>query len=485
MITLENYIDGKLVSPAGEKYFDSVNPSNTLGFAKVPDSSKEDAENALLAAENAFESWSKTSIEKRSKILMKIADLIERDLDELAEIESKDNGKPLWLCKKVDIPRAAVNFRFFANAITQFHSETYEVPGVGFNYTLRKPLGAVVCISPWNLPLYLFTWKIAPALAAGNTVVGKPSEVTPASAYYLSKLCIEAGLPRGVLNIVHGRGAEIGDALVSNERTKAVSFTGGTVTGKIIAKKCAEKLIPCSLELGGKNPALVFEDCDLENTIDKLVKSSFTNQGQICLCSSRILIEESIYRKFKSKFIEKVSELRVGPPHVEGVNLGAIVSKEHFEKILSFISSAKEQGANILTGGNSCSPECRREDEQYSKGFYIEPTVIEGLDNSCNVNQEEIFGPVVSLQAFKTFDEAIKLANDNKYGLSATIWTTNLKTAHRAANDVEAGIVWVNSWLERDLRTPFGGMKQSGLGREGGFEALQFFTEPKNIYIEY
>lgn len=480
MIEIKNYINGKLQNPISGEWIDNYDPSCGEVYGKIPNSGKEDVEAAYIASAKAFPEWSNTTLETRSRILSKIADLIEEKLDSLAAAESKDNGKPISLAAKVDIPRASANFRFFAHAITQFAGESHESVGLNaINFTLRKPLGIVGCISPWNLPLYLFTWKIAPALAAGNCVVAKPSEVTPMTAYLLSEICMEAGLPPGVLNIVHGLGHATGQAIVEHPKIKAISFTGGTATGEHIARTAAPMFKKLSLELGGKNPNLIFADCDYGKMLDTTVRSSFANQGQICLCGSRIFVEESIYEKFKTDFVTRVKALKVGHPSQKNSNLGALVSKPHLEKVLSYIEDAPNQDANILCGGNKVTV------PGYEKGYYLEPTVIEVKTNQCKLNQEEIFGPVVTILPFKTEEEALTMANDVRYGLSATIWTTNLDRTMRLSNHLEAGIIWVNTWLMRDLRTPFGGMKDSGVGREGGFEALRFFTEPKNVCIQY
>jgi aminomuconate-semialdehyde/2-hydroxymuconate-6-semialdehyde dehydrogenase len=480
MIEIKNYINGKLENPKSGEWIDNYDPSCGEVYGKIPNSGKEDVEAAYQAAEKAFPEWSNTTLEKRSKILSRIADLIEEKLDFLASAESKDNGKPVTLATKVDIPRASANFRFFAHAITQFSGESHESVGLNvINFTLRKPLGVVGCISPWNLPLYLFSWKIAPALAAGNCVVAKPSEVTPMTAYLLSEICTEAGLPPGVLNIVHGLGHTTGQAIIEHPKIKAISFTGGTATGEHIARTAAPMFKKLSLELGGKNPNLIFADCDYEKMLDTTVRSSFANQGQICLCGSRIFVEETIYEKFKKDFVTKVKALKVGHPSQTTSNLGALVSKPHLEKVLSHIEDAPNQEAKILCGGNKVSV------SGYENGYYLEPTVIEVKTNQCKLNQEEIFGPVVTIMPFKTEAEALAMANDVRYGLSATLWTSDLNRTMRLSNQLEAGIIWVNTWLMRDLRTPFGGMKDSGVGREGGFEALRFFTEPKNVCIQY
>ena len=477
---IQNYINGEFVCPIKDNRIDNYNPANGEIYGQIPNSSKEDVEKAYQAAAKTFPKWSNTTLEERSKILSKIADLILEKLDFLAEAESKDNGKPISLAKQVDIPRAASNFQFFANAITQFSSEAHESVGLNaVNFTLRQPIGVVGCISPWNLPLYLFTWKIAPAMAAGNCVVAKPSEVTPMTAFLLGEICNEAGLPKGVLNIVHGLGTTTGQAIVEHPKIKAISFTGGTKTGAHIARVAAPMFKKLSLELGGKNPNIIFADCDYNKMLETTVRSSFANQGQICLCGSRILVEESIYEKFKSDFINKVSELRVGNPSEATTNIGALVSKQHLEKVKSYIDISGREGGKVLIGGDRVTV------KNSENGYYLQPTIIEVKDNNCKLNQEEIFGPVVTIMSFKTEKEALTLANEVKYGLSATLWTNNLNRTMQFAKQLQTGIVWVNTWMLRDLRTPFGGAKESGVGREGGFEALRFFTEPKNICIKY
>jgi aminomuconate-semialdehyde/2-hydroxymuconate-6-semialdehyde dehydrogenase len=481
MKNIENYINGSFEPSISGEIIDNINPSTGEVYGTIPRSHKDDVKKAVEAAEQAFMQWSNTSQDYRSELLLKISKAIEYHLEDLALAESIDNGKPLHLSKAIDIPRAASNFRFFANAITQFSSDSHESQGRDtINFTLRQPLGIVGCISPWNLPLYLFTWKIAPALAAGNCVIAKPSEVTPMTAYLLSKICKDAGLPDGVLNIIHGYGHEVGQAMVEHPKVKAISFTGGTATGKAIASTAAPLFKKLSLELGGKNPNLIFADCDYEKMLSTTLKSSFANQGQICLCGSRIYVEESIYEKFKTDFVEKVKQLKVGHPIEDNVNLGALVSEQHLEKVQSYIEFAKQtKDAKVLCGGEKIKL------DRFPNGFYMRPCVIEVTDNACKLNQEEIFGPVVSIMPFKDEAEALKLANDCKYGLSSTIWTSNLNRSMRLSKNLQAGIVWVNTWLNRDLRTPFGGMKQSGVGREGGFEALRFFTEAKNVCIEF
>ncbi len=476
---ISNYIGGSLQAPLGLRYLDNINPATGEVYSQTPDSDITDVEEAVGAARGALPGWSSTPVETRFRILNRIADLIEENLDVLALAETTDNGKPLWLSKSVDIPRASSNFRFFATGIMHFASESHQMEHAAINYTLRQPLGVVGCISPWNLPLYLFSWKIAPAIAAGNCVVAKPSEVTPMTSYLLSQICIEAGLPRGVLNIVHGTGPGCGSAIVAHPEIKAISFTGSTRAGREIASVAAPMFKKLSLELGGKNPNIIFADCDWDKMMRTTLRSSFSNQGEICLCGSRILIEESIYEKFKHEFVQRAKKLKVGDPLLDDSRQGAIVSKVHYDKVMSCIKLAEDEGGTVLAGGTSVIVPGRCEG-----GYFIEPTVIEGLERHCRTNMEEIFGPVVTLQPFKTEEEALLLANTSEYGLSATIWTNDVSRAHRVASQVQSGIIWVNCWLLRDLRTPFGGMKNSGTGREGGWDALKFFTEPKNVCIE-
>ena len=474
-----NYIDGKHCEPVAGKYLENVNPAEGKVYGTLPDSDAEDVKLAVKAASTAFASWSAMPLSKRLTILLAIADLIDRDLDKLALAESIDQGKPLKLARAVDIPRASANMRFYATASMHTSSESHFMEGEAINYTTRTAIGVAGCISPWNLPLYLFTWKIAPALAAGCTVVAKPSELTPMTAYLFSKLCIDAGLPAGVLNIVHGLGGKVGQSIVEHPEVRAISFTGGTVTGKTIAATAAPMFKKLSLELGGKNPNLIVADCDFEQAVSMSINSSFSNQGEICLCGSRILVERSLYQKFVDEFVKRTKDLTVGDPLDEKTRVGALVSEGHMNKVLSYIDLAKKEGGKILCGGKRILLPGR-----CATGYFVEPTVIVGLDQNCRTNQEEIFGPVVTIMPFETEEDAITYSNSNAYGLSATIWTENLKRAHRVAHQIKSGIIWVNCWLLRDLRTPFGGMKQSGVGREGGWEALRFFTEAKNICVK-
>jgi aminomuconate-semialdehyde/2-hydroxymuconate-6-semialdehyde dehydrogenase len=480
MEKLLNFIDGSYVAPISGDYIDNYEPATGKVYSLIADSDERDVELAVKAAEKAFPIWSSMSIEERSAIIVRLSEGIQNRMEEFVAAESRDNGKPLTLAAHVDIPRAVSNFHFFATAITHFASESHYMEGVGVNYTMRKPIGIVGCISPWNLPLYLFSWKIAPALAAGNCVVAKPSEITPYTAYLLGQVAKDAGMPDGVLNILHGLGGSVGDAIVKHPKIKAISFTGGTKTGEYIARTAAPMFKKLSLELGGKNPNIIFADCDFDDMLSTTLRSSFANQGQICLCGSRIFVERAIYDKFKEAFVAKVSKTTVSNPTDPKAILGAVVSKPHMEKVLSYVELAKEEGGTVLTGGERVIL-----NGEYKDGYYLRPTVIEGLAYDCRTNQEEIFGPVVTITPFDTEEEVLMMANSTQYGLAATLWTSDLKRAHRMADKIESGIVWINSWLVRDLRTPFGGVKASGVGREGGWEALRFFTEPKNVFVKY
>ncbi len=478
---LENFIGGNFIGPLSGEFIDNINPATAEITGQIPNSHKKDIDLAVKSAHKAFTEWSSLSAEKRFSILNKIADLIDENADALALAETNDNGKPLWLSKEMDIKRASGNFRFFATACIHFASEShYTNDKNAVNYTLRQPVGIVGCISPWNLPLYLFTWKIAPALAAGNCVIAKPSEVTPVSAFLLGRICKEAGLPDGVLNIVHGDGPNCGESIVKHPDIKAISFTGSTKAGERIAGIAGPMFKKLSLELGGKNPVIIFNNCDWPKMLQETIRSSFGNQGQICLCGSRILIEKTAYADFKKYFVEITTKLTVGDPLDEKNKQGAIVSKVHFEKIMNCIKIAQDEGGTVLCGGNAVIPEGR-----CGNGYFIEPTIIEGLDQQCKTNQEEIFGPVITIQPFETEEEAVHLANATGYGLAATVWTRDISTANRIAVKLQSGIVWINCWLLRDLRTPFGGMKNSGVGREGGWEAMRFFTDQKNVCVQF
>lgn len=476
---IDNYIDGQVVAPRAGKYLDNIEPATGKPYSLVADSDSSDVEAAVAAAEKAFPSWSHTPAAERSRILLRIADLIERDLEKFARAESIDTGKPLSLARSLDIPRAASNFRFFATAILHTENEAHVTDGLAFNYTLRQPRGITGLISPWNLPLYLLSWKIAPAIACGNTAVAKPSELTPMTAFLLGDAAREAGLPDGVLNIVQGTGPNVGAPITAHPKINTISFTGGTVTGKKVAEAGAPLFKKISLELGGKNPNIIFADADLDAALNGSIRSSFANQGQVCLCGSRVFVERPIYDEFARRFIEKSAQLRVGDPLEPSTDQGAIVSKTQLEKVKFYVDLAQQEGGKVAAGGsapNEINDRCR-------DGYFFHPTVITDLPVSCRTNREEIFGPVVSITPFDSEEEVIAHANDCDYGLASSVWTQNLSRAHRVAEQIHTGTVWVNCWLLRDLRVPFGGMKQSGVGREGGNEALHFFTEPKNVCI--
>lgn len=474
-----NYIDGQLKAPATDMWMHNVEPATGEQYGLIPRSNTNDVEEAVAAAQRAQLGWANLDQHSRAQYLFAIAQGIRDRFDEFAAAESQDNGKPVSLAKMVDIPRAISNFEHFGHAITQFSSESHEMPGLAINYTLRSPIGVVGCISPWNLPIYLFSWKIAPALATGNCVIAKPSEVTPLTAYLLSEVCKDIALPPGVLNILHGTGPEVGDAIVSHPDIKAISFTGGTSTGQIIARKAAPMFKKLSLELGGKNPNIIFADCDYDKMLSTTIRSSFANQGQICLCGSRILVESSIYDRFVKDFTKKVDAMVVGDPKDPQTKMGALVSKDHRDKVLLYIALAEEEGGTITTGGHAVHL-----DGRCKGGYFVRPTVITDLSPQARCNQEEIFGPVVTITPFDTTEEALEIANGVVYGLSCSIWTNDIKKAHNVAAKVQAGVVWINCWLLRDLRTPFGGMKSSGVGREGGLDVLRFFTEAKNVCVK-
>src|SRR5918996_1510306 len=476
---IQNFIDGQFVEPVGGKYLDNIEPASGRAYSHVADSGKEDVDLAVTAAEKAFVDWSKTQAAERSKILLRIADLIERDLDKLARAESIDTGKPLSLARSLDIPRAASNFRFFATAILHTENEAHVTDNVAFNYTLRQPRGIAGLISPWNLPLYLLSWKIAPAIAVGNTAIAKPSELTPMTAYMLCEIANEAGLPNGVLNVVHGTGPNVGSAITAHPKINTISFTGGTATGRKVAEASAPLFKKVSLELGGKNPNIIFADADLDTAIDGSVRSSFANQGQVCLCGSRVFVERSAYKDFVERFIERTAQLCLGDPLDENSDQGAIVNKTQLDKVKFYVDLAQKEGGKIALGGSA--PQAPN--ERCREGYFFQPTVITVLSVSCRTNREEIFGPVITITPFDSEEEVINHANDVEYGLSSSVWTQNLSRAHRVAERINTGTVWVNCWLVRDLRVPFGGMKQSGVGREGGQEALRFFTEAKNVCI--
>jgi len=478
--SIANYINGERLPPIANDYLDTINPATNEKITTLPNSNKYDLDLAINAAKKAIPIWQAMPMSERASYLLAIAKLIKKHKDTLAELECIDTGKPLQTTQSVDIPRAAENFEFFAKCANSDFSKVYDMQDKGINFTQQKSLGIVACISPWNLPLYLFTWKIAPALLMGNCVIAKPSEVTPLTADYLAKLCIEADLPAGVLNILHGKGNKIGQAIIEHKDIKAISFTGGTETGKHIAQSAAKDLKKVSLELGGKNASIIFADCDFEKMLATTIKSSFSNQGQICLCTSRLYIENSIYEQFKNSFVAAAADLIVGDPYNQETTQGAVVSELHYNKILSHIEQAKAEGAVVLLGG-----EVKKVPGRCKHGFFVKPTILENLKTDSKTNQTEIFGPVVSLIPFNSENEAIVEANNSTYGLCSVVWTQDINRAHRVSRKLDTGIVWVNQWMLRDLRTPFGGQKHSGVGREGGKYALEFFSETTNICIGF
>lgn len=491
MRSLQNLIAGKLVDPQSGAWLDDLEPATGAPFARVPDSGKQDVDAAVASAVAAFPAWSSLPASERSRHLLRLADLIDEHLEPLAQAESADTAKPISLARALDIPRSAINFRHFATAILHTSSESHEFDGGGMpggvhalQYTLRRPRGVAGCISPWNLPLYLLTWKLAPALATGNTVVAKPSEVTPVTAHMLGELAIKAGLPPGVLNIVHGTGPKAGAAIVEHPDVPTITFTGSTAVGKWIGETCGRSLKRVSLELGGKNPFIIFDDALLDGpagAIETAVRAGFSNQGQICLCGSRLLVHDRIYDRVVPAVVQRASALKLGDPQDASTQFGGITSRAQLEKIESMVNQAREQGGRILCGGArippaSLPPRCK-------DGLFFLPTVIEGLPPTCRAEQEEIFGPVITVQRFTDESHALALANGTAYGLAATVFTQDVGRVHRLGSSLAAGVVWINCWMVRDLRTPFGGVKQSGVGREGGNEALRFFTEPKNVCI--
>ena len=479
MRTVDHRIGGASVPPRAGRYLDVHEPATGRVHARVADGDTADADAAVAAAREAFPGWAATPAAERSRLLLAIADRIAAERDALADLESADTGKPVALARSVDIPRSESNFRFFATAILHAHSELHATDTEVLNYTLRRPSGVAVCISPWNLPLYLLSWKVAPALAAGCTVVAKPSEITPLTADALGRIATEAGLPPGVLNVVHGRGPSVGPALSGHPDVKAISFTGSTATGASIASVAAPRFKKLALEMGGKNANIVFADADLDAAVAGSVRAGFTNQGQVCHCGSRLLVERSIHDRFVERFVAAVERLRQGDPRDPATEQGAVVSRAHFGKILAALATAKEEGGRVLCGGGPADAV----NERCAGGWFVRPTVIAGLPPGCRTNQEEIFGPVVTVAPFDTEDEAVAVANGTPYGLSAVVGTRDLARAHRVADRLETGVVWVNAWMHRDLRVPFGGIKASGVGREGGSEALHFFTEPKNVCV--
>ncbi|MBM7599210.1 aminomuconate-semialdehyde/2-hydroxymuconate-6-semialdehyde dehydrogenase [Virgibacillus halotolerans] len=475
-IDCSHYINGKYVPSGSGKTFENINPATEEKLGDVQIGSKEEIDQAVSTARKALTGeWGDMPLTKRSAIIRKIGDVILERKEELAILESLDTGKPLSLSKKVDIDRAAYNFHFFADYMTTVGNETYQQDDIAIHYAVRRPVGVVGLINPWNLPLLLMTWKLAPALAAGNTVVMKPSEVTPMTATVLAQICSDAGVPDGVVNMVHGFG-DTGAALSSHADVDAIAFTGETITGSAIMESAAPTLKKVSFELGGKNPNIIFADADLDDTIETTMRSSFMNQGEVCFCGSRIYVERAIYDEFLERFVAETKKLKVGDPFKDDTNIGALVSEEHYNKVLSYLDIAKEEGGNFLIGGTAS--------KGFEKGFFVDPTIITGLGPDSRCVREEIFGPVVTVIPFDTEEEVLEQVNDTNYGLGASVWTSDIKRAHRFGGKIEAGMVWINTWFLRDLRTPFGGMKHSGIGREGGAHSLDFYSELSNITVK-
>lgn len=479
MEKMMNFVNGEYVEPHSGVHMDNYDPSTGKVYCQVPDSNEVDVVFAIQAAKKAYESWKKTTVNERATILNKVADLLEARTDEFAEAESRDVGKPYWLAKNIEIPRAISNFRFFASKILTMESSSSVMDDHAINYTLRQSVGVCGLIAPWNLPFYLMTWKLAPCLAMGNTAVCKPSEVTPMTAMMLGEVLNEAGLPKGVCNIIVGRGQTAGAALVSHPAVPVISFTGGTSTGEVVQQLAAPHVKKVSLELGGKNANIIFDDADIKKAVATTLRSSFQNSGQICLCGSRVLVQQKIYDEFMEEFRKQTKELIAGDRKDENTFIGPLVSKEHYEKVLSCIEQAKKEDGKVTVGGSV--PENLPED--LKGGYYLQPTIIEDLTNCSDLWLNEIFGPVVTVMPFKYQADAVKWANTSSYGLSCSIWTQNLRRAHTVAQQIEAGTVWVNCWMKRDLRVPFGGVKASGVGREGGDHSLNIYSEMKNVCI--
>ncbi len=472
---MKNYIGGAFRDTT--EHFDTLNPATSQPIDSVPRSGPDEVHQAAQAALQAAPDWAASSVEERACWLERVASAIEERIDELAQLESQDQGKPVWLARHVDIPRAVDNFRFFAGAVRQHHDGVHRMPGA-LNYTARAPIGVVGLITPWNLPLYLLTWKLAPALAMGNTVVAKPSELTPCTANALAEIFDAIGAPAGIFNLVHGYGGEVGQAILEHPDIRAISFTGGTATGRTVARTAAPLFKKLSLELGGKNATVVFDDCELEATLEGALRAGFANQGEICLCGSRLLLQRGIAEAFLPEFIRRATALKVGDPAAPDTRIGALNSQAHRDKVESYLRLAVDEGGTVHGGDRPQLP------APFQDGAFLAPAVVTGLSARCRTATEEIFGPVVTVHLFDTEEEAVAMANDTEYGLAASVWTSDLSRAHRVSEALQVGMVWVNTWLRRDLRVPFGGVKNSGVGREGGHHSLEFYSESKNICIK-
>ncbi len=480
MNDLQNFIGGEFIAPISNNYLDNFNPATNERLNRIPNSNAKDVALAVKTAKQASSDWQKLTLADRIEWLDKIANAMEEKKGEIARLESLDTGKPITLATNVDATRSITNFRFFAQYCQSLEEMNFTMEDAT-NFVVRKPVGVVGLITPWNLPLYLLTWKIAPALAMGNTIVAKPSELTPLTANFFAEILHEIGFPSGVFNLVHGLGLDTGQPILEHPEIKAISFTGGTATGKIVAATASPMFKKISLELGGKNATIICADADIDMAVSGAVKAAFTNSGQVCLCGSRILVDEKIYEKFLERFSKKVSKIKIGRPEDPNTEYGSVISNQHLEKILSYIQLAKQEGGTIVAGGNRIT----EIDGQTTNGCFLEPTIITGLSINSRCATEEIFGPVVTIHSFSDESEAITMANNTDYGLSGSVWTADENRGKEIASKIDSGVIWVNTWLHRDLRTPFGGVKNSGVGREGGIWSINFFSELSNVCVKH
>ena len=478
MDDLRNYIGGQFLTHSGGQWMDNSEPATGSQICRIPLSDASDVDAAVGAARAAQPAWGSLSHSERADWLDRIADALEARYEEIAALESRDTGKPISLARTVDAHRSVSNFRFFAGILREHEGDVFEMASAT-NYVVNKPVGVGALITPWNLPLYLLSWKVAPAIGMGNTVVCKPSELTPLTADLMMRVIDEVGLPAGVVNLVHGDGVGAGAPLVAHSDVDLVSFTGGTSTGEKVAASAAPAFKKLSLELGGKNASIVFADCDMDSTVAGVVRAGFLNQGQVCLCGSRVLVEDSVYAEFRDRFVDAVEAMRIGDPSDESTDLGALISEDHLAKVQGYVELAKQEGGTLLTGGTPCLP------SGFEGGNWMAPTVIEGLGPDSRCSTEEIFGPVVTLHPFGSEDEAVAIANNTRYGLAGSVWTSDLDKGRRVSEAIDTGMVWVNTWLHRDLRVPFGGVKDSGVGREGGKWSLGFFSEAMNVCVKH
>ncbi|SVB01019.1 uncharacterized protein METZ01_LOCUS153873 [marine metagenome] len=478
MDDLRNYIGGQFLTHSGGQWMDNSEPATGSQICRIPLSDASDVDAAVGAARAAQPAWGSLSHSERADWLDRIADALEARYEEIAALESRDTGKPISLARTVDAHRSVSNFRFFAGILREHEGDVFEMASAT-NYVVNKPVGVGALITPWNLPLYLLSWKVAPAIGMGNTVVCKPSELTPMTADLMMRVIDEVGLPAGVVNLVHGDGVGAGAPLVAHSDVDLVSFTGGTSTGEKVAASAAPAFKKLSLELGGKNASIVFADCDMDSTVAGVVRAGFLNQGQVCLCGSRVLVEDSVYAEFRDRFVDAVEAMRIGDPSDESTDLGALISEDHLAKVQGYVELAKQEGGTLLTGGTPCLP------SGFEGGNWMAPTVIEGLSPDSRCSTEEIFGPVVTLHPFGSEDEAVTIANNTRYGLAGSVWTSDLDKGRRVSEAIDTGMVWVNTWLHRDLRVPFGGVKDSGVGREGGKWSLGFFSEAMNVCVKH